>query len=64
MSTVYCSTITLSRLQGFLGHVRLQEPAEDDVEAWMEWSLREGAGREVARRNGDGGGLEMSLARL
>lgn len=41
-STVYSYTMTLRRLRGMLGHIRLQDLAEDDVEAWMKWALREG----------------------
>ncbi|WP_328897196.1 hypothetical protein [Streptomyces sp. NBC_00236] len=48
-STVYSYTMTLGRLRGMLGHIRLQDLAEDDVEAWMKWALVRG-GCEVARR--------------
>ncbi|MEV7405654.1 site-specific integrase [Streptomyces sp. NPDC091267] len=64
-STVYSYTMTLGRLRGMLGHIRLQELAEDDVEAWMKWALHEG--RVQGGKAGTGLGVasvEMSLARL
>jgi integrase len=62
-STVYSYTMTLGRVRGKLGHIRLQELTEDHVEAWMRWALREGRGA----KTGVGLGVtsvEMSLARL
>ncbi|MFI6864875.1 tyrosine recombinase XerC [Streptomyces sp. NPDC050421] len=64
-STVYSYTMTLARLRGMLGHIRLQELAEDDVEAWMKWALREGRARGGKAGTGLGvASVEMSLARL
>ncbi|WP_327137772.1 site-specific integrase [Streptomyces sp. NBC_01340] len=62
-STVYSYTMTVGRVRGKLGHIRLQELTEDHVEAWMRWALREGRGA----KTGVGLGVtsvEMSLARL
>ncbi|MFI5569178.1 tyrosine-type recombinase/integrase [Streptomyces sp. NPDC051740] len=62
-STVYSYTMTLGRVRGKLGHIRLQDLTEDHVEAWMRWALREGRGA----KTGVGLGVtsaEMSLARL
>ncbi|MCX5339726.1 hypothetical protein [Streptomyces atratus] len=65
VSTVYSYTMTLGRLRGRLGHIRLQELAEDDVEAWMKWALREGRVRGGKAGTGLGvASVEMSLARL
>ncbi|WP_456340895.1 site-specific integrase [Streptomyces mirabilis] len=64
-STIYSYTMTLGRVRGELGHIRLQELTEDHVEAWMRWALREGRVR--GGRTGVGLGVtsvEMSLARL
>jgi integrase len=64
-STVYSYTMTLGRVRGKLGHIRLQELTEDHVEAWMRWGLREGRVR--GGKAGAGLGVtsvEMSLARL
>ncbi|MEU6223812.1 tyrosine-type recombinase/integrase [Streptomyces sp. NPDC047042] len=64
-STVYSYTMTLGRVRGKLGHIRLQELTEDHVEAWMRWALEEGRVR--GGRTGEGLGatsVEMSLARL
>ncbi|WP_307630400.1 site-specific integrase [Streptomyces turgidiscabies] len=64
-STVYSYTMTLGRVRGKLGHIRLQELTEDHVEAWMRWALEEGRAR--GGRTGEGLGVtsvEMSLARL
>lgn len=44
-STVYSYTLTLDRVRGQLGQIRLQELTEDHVEAWMQWALREGRTR-------------------
>jgi integrase len=64
-STVYSYTMTLGRLRGALGHIRLQELTEDDVEAWMRWALREGRLRGGKAGTGLGvTSVEMSLARL
>ncbi|WP_392673617.1 tyrosine recombinase XerC [Streptomyces sp. LN785] len=64
-STVYSYTMTLARLRGMLGHIRLQDLAEDDVEAWMKWALREGRVRGGKAGTGLGvASVEMSLARL
>ncbi|MFD4341212.1 tyrosine recombinase XerC [Streptomyces anulatus] len=64
-STVYSYTMTLARLRGMLGHIRLQELAEDDVEAWMKWALSEGRVRGGKAGTGLGvASVEMSLARL
>ncbi|WP_405794690.1 tyrosine recombinase XerC [Streptomyces longwoodensis] len=62
-STVYSYTMTLGRVRGKLGHIRLQDLTEDHVDAWMRWALREGRGA----MTGVGLGVtsvEMSLARL
>lgn len=65
VSTVYSYTMTLGRLRGRLGHIRLQELTEDDVEAWMKWALREGRVRGGKAGTGLGvASVEMSLARL
>ncbi|MFJ9710688.1 tyrosine-type recombinase/integrase [Streptomyces sp. NPDC101234] len=64
-STVYSYTMTLGRVRGKLGHIRLQELTEDHVEAWMRWAL--GEGRVRGGKAGTGLGVtsvEMSLARL
>lgn len=64
-STVYSYTLTLDRVRGQLGQMRLQELTEDHVEAWMQWALREGR-----TRGGKAGtglsvtSVEMSLTRL
>lgn len=64
-STVYSYTMTLGRLRGMLGRIRLQDLAEDDVEAWMKWALREGRARGGKAGTGLGvASVEMSLARL
>ncbi|MFD5348331.1 tyrosine-type recombinase/integrase [Streptomyces anulatus] len=64
-STVYSYTMTLARLRGMLGHIRLQDLAEDDVEAWMKWALSEGRVRGGKAGMGLGvASVEMSLARL
>jgi integrase len=64
-STVYSYTMTLGRVRGKLGHIRLQELTEEHVEAWMRWAL--GEGRVRGANSGTGLGVtsvEMSLARL
>ncbi|MFG2260372.1 Arm DNA-binding domain-containing protein [Streptomyces mirabilis] len=64
-STVYSYTMTLGRVWGKLGHVRLQELTEGHVEAWMRWALREGRVRGGETGTGLGvTSVEMSLARL
>ncbi|MET7728093.1 site-specific integrase [Streptomyces mirabilis] len=64
-STVYSYTMTLGRVWGKLGHVRLQELTESHVEAWMRWALREGRVRGGETGTGLGvTSVEMSLARL
>ncbi|MFI8947334.1 hypothetical protein ACIGO6_12530 [Streptomyces sp. NPDC053750] len=44
-STAYSYTMTLARVRGRLGHIRLQDLTEDHVEAWMRGALQEGRGR-------------------
>ncbi|MFE4870618.1 tyrosine recombinase XerC [Streptomyces sp. NPDC056682] len=64
-TTISTYRVTLDRVRGRLGHIRLQELTEDDVEAWMQWALREGRVR--ATKAGPGLGVtsvEMSLTRL
>ncbi|MFI7101447.1 tyrosine-type recombinase/integrase [Streptomyces sp. NPDC050161] len=64
-TTIYNYRITLDRVRGKLGHIRLQELTEEDVEAWMHWSLQ--YGRVRGRRAGTPLGVtsvDMSLARL
>ncbi|WP_405824666.1 site-specific integrase [Streptomyces sp. NBC_00838] len=64
-TTIYNYTITLDRVRGKLGNIKLQELTEEDVEAWMLWSLR--AGRVRGARAGTPLGVttvDMSLARL
>ncbi|MFJ8808184.1 hypothetical protein [Streptomyces sp. NPDC102490] len=64
-STAYSYTMTLARVRGRLGRIRLQDLTEDHVQAWMRWALQEGRGR--GGRPGTGLGatsVEMSLARL
>ncbi|MEU6451271.1 tyrosine-type recombinase/integrase [Streptomyces sp. NPDC046979] len=64
-TTIYNYRITLDRVRGKLGHIRLQELTEEDVEEWMHWALRYGR-----LRGGKAGtslgvtSVEMSLARL
>ncbi|MDN3250117.1 MULTISPECIES: hypothetical protein [unclassified Streptomyces] len=40
-TTVYNYRVTLERVRGKLGNVRLQELTEDHVMAWMRWALQE-----------------------
>ncbi|MFD7013670.1 tyrosine-type recombinase/integrase [Streptomyces sp. NPDC059928] len=64
-TTISTYRVTLDRVRGRLGHIRLQELTEDDVEAWMLWALREGRVR--ATKAGPGlrvTSVEMSLTRL
>ncbi|WP_406456750.1 hypothetical protein OG782_31450 [Streptomyces sp. NBC_00876] len=64
--TAICNyRITLDRCRGQLGSIKLQELTEEDVEAWMLWSLK--AGRLRGPKAGSGLGVtsvDMSLARL
>ncbi|GAA3159210.1 hypothetical protein GCM10010521_53960 [Streptomyces rameus] len=64
-TTIYNYRVTLDRVRGRLGRIRLQELTEEDVENWMHWALKHG------RVRGDKAGtplgvtsVEMSLARL
>ncbi|MFB6553221.1 tyrosine-type recombinase/integrase [Streptomyces sp. NPDC056405] len=64
-TTIYNYRITLDRVRGKLGHIRLQELTEEDVEEWMHWALRYGRAR--GGKPGTPLGVtsvEMSLARL
>ncbi|MEU3894841.1 tyrosine-type recombinase/integrase [Streptomyces sp. NPDC045251] len=64
-STAYSYTMTLARVRGRLGHIRLQDLTEDHVTAWMRWALQEGRGRGGKPGTGLGAtSVEMSLARL
>ncbi|MFI6864533.1 tyrosine-type recombinase/integrase [Streptomyces sp. NPDC050421] len=64
-STISTYRVTLDRVRGRLGHIRLQELTEDDVEAWMLWALREGRVRDTKAGPGLGvTSVEMSLTRL
>ncbi|MFD0503924.1 tyrosine recombinase XerC [Streptomyces chiangmaiensis] len=64
-STVYSYRMTLDRVRGKLGQIRLQELTEDHVEAWMQWALREGRTRDGKAGTGLGvTSVEMSLTRL
>ncbi|MEU3861049.1 hypothetical protein AB0F03_27380 [Streptomyces sp. NPDC028722] len=64
-TTVYNYRVTLNRVRGKLGRIRLQELTEEDVEEWMHWALKHGR-----VRGGKAGtplgvtSVEMSLARL
>ncbi|MFG2800605.1 tyrosine-type recombinase/integrase [Streptomyces pseudovenezuelae] len=64
-TTIYNYQITLDRVRGMLGNIRLQELTEEDVEEWMHWSLKHGR-----VRGGKAGtplgvtSVDMSLARL
>ncbi|MDT0616513.1 Arm DNA-binding domain-containing protein [Streptomyces lancefieldiae] len=64
-TTVYNYRVTLDRVRGKLGNVRLQELTEDHVVAWMRWALQ--GGRVRGGKAGTGLGVtsvDMSLARL
>lgn len=64
-TTIYNYRITLDRCRGKLGNIKLQELTEEDVEAWMLWSLK--AGRVRGSKAGSSLGVtsvDMSLARL
>ncbi|MFH9734989.1 hypothetical protein [Streptomyces sp. NPDC017260] len=41
-TTVYDYRVTLDRVRGKLGNVRLQELTEDHVVAWMRWAFHGG----------------------
>ncbi|GAA3500999.1 tyrosine-type recombinase/integrase [Streptomyces prasinosporus] len=64
-TTIYNYRITLDRVRGKLGSIRLQELTEEDVEGWMHWALKHGR-----VRGGKAGtplgvtSVDMSLARL
>lgn len=64
-TTIYNYQITLDRVRGRLGNIRLQELTEEDVEEWMHWALKHGR-----VRGGKAGtplgvtSVDMSLARL
>ena len=64
-TTIYNYRITLDRVRGKLGTIRLQELTEEDVEGWMHWALKHGR-----VRGGKAGtplgvtSVDMSLARL
>ncbi|WP_242435739.1 site-specific integrase [Streptomyces sp. Root369] len=64
-TTIYNYRITLDRVRGKLGNIRLQELTEEDVEGWMHWALKQGR-----VRGGKAGtplgvtSVDMSLARL
>ena len=64
-TTIYNYRITLDRVRGKLGNLRLQELTEEDVEGWMHWALKHGR-----VRGGKAGtplgvtSVDMSLARL
>ncbi|WP_258539479.1 site-specific integrase [Streptomyces ipomoeae] len=64
-TTIYNYRITLDRVRGKLGNVRLQELTEEDVEGWMHWALK--YGRVRGGKAGTPLGVttvDMSLARL
>jgi integrase len=64
-TTIYNYRITLDRVRGKLGNIRLQELTEEDVEGWMHWALKHGR-----VRGGKAGtplgvtSVDMSVARL
>ncbi|WUB60717.1 site-specific integrase [Streptomyces sp. NBC_00582] len=64
-TTIYNYRITLDRVRGRLGNIRLQDLTEEHVEEWRDWALTHG------RVRGKGAGtplsvttVDMSLARL
>ena len=64
-TTIYNYKITLDRVRGRLGNVRLQELTEEHVEEWRDWALTQGRVR--GKRAGTPLGVttvDMSLARL
>jgi integrase len=64
-TTVYNYRVTLDRVRGRLGNVRIQELTEDHVTEWMRWALQEGRVRGGKAGTGLGvNSVDMSLARL
>jgi integrase len=64
-TTIYNYRVTLDRVRGKLGHIRLQELTEDQVEGWMRWALQQGRVRGGKAGTGLGvTSVDMSLARL
>ncbi|WP_229887254.1 tyrosine-type recombinase/integrase [Streptomyces olivaceoviridis] len=64
-TTIYNYRITLDRVRGRPGRIRLQELTEEDVEGWMHWALKHGRVRGGAAGTPLGvTSVEMSLARL
>lgn len=64
-TTMYSYEITLKRVRGKLGHIRLQELTEEDVEEWMHWAIAHGNGRwEKSGKPLSVVSVDMSLARL
>ncbi|MDJ0340822.1 tyrosine-type recombinase/integrase [Streptomyces sp. H10-C2] len=64
-TTIYNYVVTVGRVRGKLGHIRLQELTEDHVETWMTWALQEGRVRGGKAGTGPGvTSVEMSLSRL
>ncbi|MEW2623399.1 hypothetical protein [Streptomyces sp. NPDC048106] len=64
-TTIYTYQVTLDRVRGKLGNLRLQELTEDHVVEWTRWALR--GGRVRGAKAGMGLGVtsvDMSLARL
>ncbi|MFD3563390.1 tyrosine-type recombinase/integrase [Streptomyces sp. NPDC058686] len=64
-TTIYSYEITLNRIRGRLGNIRLQDLTEEDVEEWRDWALAHGRVR--GKRAGTPLGVtsvDMSLARL
>ncbi|MCM2393930.1 site-specific integrase [Streptomyces albipurpureus] len=64
-TTIYNYRVSLDRCRPRLGHIRLQDLTEEDVEAWMLWSLK--SGRIRGKRAGTPLGVtsvDMTLARL
>lgn len=64
-TTMYSYEVTLKRVRVKLGHIRLQELTEEDVEEWMKWAIAHGNGRwEKAGKPLSVVSVDMSLARL
>ncbi|MCF3960092.1 tyrosine-type recombinase/integrase [Streptomyces fuscigenes] len=64
-TTVYNYRVTLERVRGRLGSIRLQELTEQHVEEWMRWALQGGRVRGGMAGTGLGvTSVDMSLARL
>ncbi|MGA5143127.1 tyrosine-type recombinase/integrase [Streptomyces azureus] len=64
-TTIYSYRITLDRVRGRLGNIRLQDLTEEHVEEWRDWALTHGRAR--GKRAGTPLGVtsvDMSLARL